>query len=121
MSLTPLRAVEIVYREYYRWARPLAGERTRAETAHEFTDKLTRKLEQISTRSRRIRSSQRLQADAQHLTDIYHSSLFSKDATQKSDARAAFNTWRHLRWRLIGARIRDFAFAHTAARNKTTE
>jgi len=121
MSLAPLKAVELVYREYYRWARPLAGERTRAETAHEFTDKLTRKLEQISTRSRRIRSSKRLQADAQRLTDIYHSSLFSKHATQKSDARAAFNTWKHLRWRLMIARIRDVLFAHSAPRNKTTE
>jgi transglutaminase-like putative cysteine protease len=120
MSLTPLKAVEIVYREYYRWARPLAGEPTRAETAHEFTDKLTRKLEQIGTHSRRIRSSKRLQADAQHLTDIYHSSLFSKHAAQKSDARAAFNTWRQLRWQLIVARMMDFAFAHSVARNKTT-
>lgn len=109
MSLAPSTAVDILYRRYYRLGRSLAGERTRAETAHEFTTKLIHKLEEIGAQSRRTKLLKRVQADVEQLTNIYLSSLFSKQVPQKNDARIAFHTWKRLRIQLILARIKNFA------------
>jgi len=39
------------------------------------------------------------------LTDLYQSTLFVDYRVQKKDARIAWRTWTHLRWRLFLARI----------------
>jgi hypothetical protein len=51
LRLVPSRAIERMYRRLYRLGRPLAGERTRAETAYEFVNKLTNKVNKLNERS----------------------------------------------------------------------
>lgn len=104
-SLPPLRAISSLYRRYYRLGRPLAGERTRAETAHEFTIKLLHRIEEIGSTSRRKKLLRHIQADVQQFTKIYLWSLFSKHTTQTGDASAAFALWKRLRWQLMIVRI----------------
>lgn len=108
MSLAPSKAVELLYRRYYRLGRPLAGARTRSETAYEFTEKLIRRYEDISARSKHIKWLKHIEAQALQFTNIYLSSMFSQHTIQKSDAGTAFNIWKHLRRQLIIARINIF-------------
>ncbi len=108
MRLLPSVAVEILYKRLYRSGRPLAGEWTRAETAHEFTDKLIAKLGEISHRLDRAKLFERIKNEVEVLTDIYHTSLFSKQSAQKEDVRVALHVWQHLRWQLFVAKLNNF-------------
>ena len=105
LRLSPSLAIERMYRRLYRLGRPLAGERTRAETAYEFVNKLSNKVHELSENSRAAKLLSRLQHEANTLTDLYHSTLFIDYQVQKKDAHVAWRTWRQLRWRLLIARI----------------
>lgn len=106
LHLAPAVAIEKVYRRLYRLGRPLAGERTQAETAYEFMQKLVAGINKLPvkerSRSRKLLSS--VQQDVKSLTDIYQSALFSHGNIQKNEARKALKTWKHLRPRLLMAR-----------------
>ena len=115
MRLSPAKAIERIYRSLYRLGRPLAGERAQAETASEFSDRLSHKLEEASQRSKLTKLFAETKNDMDQLTNIYYTSLFSQRHTQKKDAVIAFNTWKQLRMRLIIARV-----ASRLNRNKRT-
>jgi transglutaminase-like putative cysteine protease len=108
LSLAPSNAVSWIYRRYYRMGRPLAGPRTRAETASEFTDNLTRSIEAIRVRSEPAKASKQFKGEAQQLTHIYLLSLFSSHSTSKHDARKSFDLWKRLRRQLLIARLQSF-------------
>ena len=108
LNLAPSNAVSWIYRRYYRMGRPLAGPRTRAETASEFTDKLTRSIEAIRDRSEPAKASKQFNGEAQQLTHIYLLSLFSSHSTSKHDARKSFDLWKRLRRQLLIARLQSF-------------
>ena len=105
MRLAPAVAIERIYQKLYGLGRPLAGKHTQAETAYEFTDRLIHKIEETKKRSRLAKLFTAAQHDVDRLTNIYYSSLFSRHQTERNDALAAFNTWKHLRLRLMIARI----------------
>jgi transglutaminase-like putative cysteine protease len=105
MRLAPATAIERMYRGFYRAGRLLAGERTQAETAHEFMDKVIGRLNAMKEKSRLAKAYMNAQSNVLVLTDLYHSSLFSRQQTQKDDTSAALKTWKQLRWQLILARV----------------
>jgi hypothetical protein len=96
-----------MYRRLYRLGRPLAGERTRAETAYEYMQKLIDGIEAL-----RVKRSSHFagllsgaRQDVEFLTDLYHDALFSHSSVQKNEVRKALNVWKHLRLRLSIARV----------------
>jgi transglutaminase-like putative cysteine protease len=108
MRLAPATAVEKIYRRLYRLGRPLAGERTKAETAHEFMEKLVRKVNEVKKYPRFRNFFSSAQGDIETLTDMYQDTLFSDSAIGKGDSRTALNIWKHLRRRLLVARMSIF-------------
>lgn len=108
LSLTPVKAITLMYRGYYRLGRPLAGPRAQAETASEFTDKLTRSIEGIRNRSGVSKSLKHFKGEAQQLTHIYLLSLFSDHLTNKYDAKKSLAVWKRLRKQILIARLQDF-------------
>ena len=105
MRLSPATAIERIYRRLYRLGRPLAGERARAETAYEFTDRLIDKVQRIAQGSQFTKLFAKASDDIDLLTNIYYVSLFSGHSTQKKDSIKALNTWKQLRLRLMIARV----------------
>jgi hypothetical protein len=105
LRLAPAMAVEKIYRRLYRLGRPLAGERTRAETAYEFMRKLLRKMDVIRARSRFSNYLMPVERDIELLTDLYQNSLFAHYTIDAQEVRTALSTWKHLRLRLWLARL----------------
>jgi hypothetical protein len=108
LRLAPATAITKVYRRLYRMGRPLAGERTRAETAYEFMQKLVNGINEIQAGSRFTKLFSGARQDVELLTDMYQNTLFSHTNIQKHQARKALNTWKHLRLRLLIARVKTF-------------
>jgi transglutaminase-like putative cysteine protease len=102
----PVDAIGFLYRRYYRMGRSLAGNRTRAETASEFTYKLISRLDEMDKADSRGSATPR--AEAQQLTNIYLRSLFSNHSVQKGDSGYAFELWKQIRRQLLGARFKSF-------------
>ena len=102
--LAPVIAIEKIYHQLYRSGRTLAGEYTKAETAYEFMQKLSMKIEAIRASSRFKSFFSSAEKDITSLTDLYQDTLFTEYKTTKQDARNAWKTWQHLRWRLMLAR-----------------
>jgi hypothetical protein len=105
LRLAPAAAIEKIFRRLYRLGRPLAGERTRAETAYEFMQKLIYKMNTLSEHARLAKIIHPAQDDIRLLTELYQDTLFSHNNIRKNDARKALKMWRHVRWRLAIARI----------------
>ena len=103
--LVPSAALEKIYRQLYRLGRPLAGERSRAETAYEFMAKLIDQLNVLAESSRSTNYLDRASQSVEYLTEIYQASLFADHIIDKKDVRTALNTWKHLRLRLLRARL----------------
>ena len=119
LRLAPALAIERMYRRLYRLGRPLAGERTRAETAYEFVNRLVARASEINDLPRFAKILSRLQNDALTLTDLYHSTLFVDYPVQKKDAHTAWHTWKYLRWRLLFARLLLFRANRMPKANRT--
>jgi hypothetical protein len=105
--LAPAAAIEKIYRKLYRFGRPLAGERTKAETAYEFMQKLTHEMNAIRARSRFARLFGNAPKEIELLTELYQATLFAHTSIQKQQTRMAVNTWKRLRFRLLMARLRN--------------
>lgn len=101
----PVNAISSLFRKYYRLGRPLAGKRTHAETASEFTYKLIHNLEQIHNHSP---STNSFKEDAQQFTNVYLLSLFSNHSIGKEEAGKAFDSWKRLRRQLLAARLNRY-------------
>lgn len=108
MRLAPALAIEKIYRKLYRQGRSLAGERTRAETAYEFMQRLISKMDVIRQGSVLKKSMRSAQNNIELLTDLYQATLFSQSHIQKSDTKKALMAWKHLRLRLLIARMNAF-------------
>ncbi|MEO5886594.1 MAG: transglutaminase-like domain-containing protein, partial [Anaerolineales bacterium] len=108
MRLTPAATIERIYQNLYRLGRPLAGKYRQAETAYEFTDRLIHKLEETKKRSGFAKLFASTQNDVEKLTNFYYASLFSQHQTERNDASTAFDIWKHLRLRIIIARLNVF-------------
>jgi len=85
--------------------RPLAGERTKAETAYEFMHKLIDKVEAIRVGSRFGGYLSHASRDIEALTSIYQKTLFAHHFIDRQDARLVLYTWKHLRLRLWITRL----------------
>lgn len=105
LRLAPSDAIEKIYHKLYRFGRPLAGERTKAETAYEFMQKLIDKMNMIGARSRFAKLFHNSKQDIESLTELYQAALFAHTDIQKQDTRKAVNTWKRLRLRLLMARL----------------
>ena len=101
IRLAPAVAIEKIYRQLYRWGRPLAGERTKAETAYEFMTKLNDKIHKVMQQSHNPKYLSRTSQYIEYLTERYQDSLFALHTIDKQDVITAFHTWRHLRLRLL--------------------
>jgi hypothetical protein len=108
LRLSPTLATERMVRKLYRQARPLAGERTRAETAYEFKQKLVDQINTIARNSMIKRLLLSSQNDIELLTDLYQATLFRQNNIQKNDVRKALKAWKHLRLRLLIARMNAY-------------
>ena len=108
LRLAPALAIEKIYRKLYRQGRSLAGERTRAETAREFKLKLVDRMDTTGKKTIIKRLLFRARNDVELLTDLYQATLFSQNNIQKSDVKKALRTWKHLRWRLLMARMNAY-------------
>jgi transglutaminase-like putative cysteine protease len=104
--MAPVAAIEILYQRLYRSARPLAGKRTRAETAYEFTNKVIRNIQLINLAF--PRPQQMLKEDVNKLAAIYQTALFSDHDIDDRDVKHALNIWKRLRWSLMVERTRYF-------------
>jgi len=102
--LAPPVAVERIYRKFYRAGRRLMRERTYAETAHEFSDRMIYKLNDLFSTSRFMFLYANTANEISDLTDVYHTVLFRDIHIHKKDSHAAWTAWRSLRWRLWFAR-----------------
>ena len=109
LRLAPAMAVEKIYRRLYRLGRPLAGERTQAETAYEFMQKLVDAIHGIKAHSRFTKYLSRAQQDVHFLTELYQDTLFARHTLDREGVRTALNTWRHLRLRMLILRLHVFA------------
>lgn len=105
LNLEPSVAIALLYKRFYRSGRPLVGSYTRGETAQEFTAKLIHAVDQVWTRIKPTRISNRTRSNIQQLTDLYQSSLFKDQTAQVDDVKAALHVWGNLRIQLIAARI----------------
>jgi len=105
LRMTPVLAIERIYRKFYRAGRPFAGTRARAETSHEFAQKLIYKLAELTESSRFKKLLANIKNNATTLTNLYDSALFIDVQIQNQDSHTAWRTWTHLRWRLLFARI----------------
>lgn len=105
LRMAPAIAVERIYRQFYRFGRPLAGENAKAETASEFMQKLIRQMNQTGERSRFAGYLVRAPGEVEQLTNIYQDSLFAHHPIEKKDVRTAVSIWKHLRVRLLTARM----------------
>ncbi|HSL45260.1 MAG TPA: transglutaminase-like domain-containing protein [Anaerolineales bacterium] len=105
MRLAPATALEKIYRRLYRLGRPLAGERTKAETANEFMQKLVNNLDGIKQYSRFKKLFVRAEDEIELLTGMYQETLFSDNKIQKHHVRKALKTWKGLRLRLLFTRM----------------
>jgi hypothetical protein len=124
LQLAPAAAIEKIYRKLYRFGRPLVGERTKAETAYEFMQKLTHEMNTLGTRSRFAKLFRNAQKDIELLTELYQATLFAHTEIQKQDTRKAVNTWKRLRLRLLFARLSnllDYVILSRGRRISTTE
>jgi transglutaminase-like putative cysteine protease len=108
LRLAPALAIEKMIRKLYRQARPLAGERTRAETAYEFKQKLVDQINTIARNSMIKRLLLSSQNEIELLTDLYQATLFRQNNIQKNDVRKALKAWKHLRLRLLIARMNAY-------------
>ncbi len=109
MRLPPENAVERMYRQLYRLGRPLAGERTKAETAYEFMSKLIDRINDIREHSRHTKYLSHVEHAVEYLTDLYQDTLFAHHTIDKDDVRKALTAWNHLRLRLLLARLHVIA------------
>jgi transglutaminase-like putative cysteine protease len=105
LRLAPAVAIEKIYRQLYRLGRPLAGERTKAETAYEFMAKLIANFNRIGEGSRIAQYILRARHDIVLLTNAYQGTLFTLHTMDQKNVQTAFNTWKHLRLRLVIARV----------------
>jgi transglutaminase-like putative cysteine protease len=108
LRLAPALAIEKIVRKLYRQGRSLAGERTRAETAYEFKQKLVDQMNTMEKKSIVKRLLLSSQNDIESLTDLYQATLFSQNHIQKNDVKKALKAWKHLRVRLLIARMNSF-------------
>ena len=108
LNRAPASAIAILYHRYYRMGRPLAGARTGAETASEFTSRLIYNIDEISVRSRRTQTSKSIKENVQQLTKLYLLSVFSNHSIEKGDARKAFDLWKRLRRQLWLTRLKGY-------------
>jgi hypothetical protein len=106
MRLAPEIVIERIYRRLYRLGRPVAGERTRAETAHEFMQKLVSRIDTLSAHSRFSKLLSNIPENVELLTRLYQDSLFSPVHLEKNDSIKAWDAWKSLRLRLWIARVR---------------
>ena len=120
MRLAPALAIERVYRRLYHLGRPLAGQRAQAETAYEFMQKLAGEIDSIKGHSRFTALFSSVRQDVESLTHMYHSTLFSRNNIQKNDAHRALRTWKHLRLRLMVARINVIARSRWSSRRRSS-
>jgi transglutaminase-like putative cysteine protease len=104
LRLAPGTAIEKIYRKLYRFGRSLAGERTKAETAYEFMQKLTYGMNTIGAGSRLAKLFHGAEHEIELLTELYQATLFAHTEIQKQHTRKAVNAWKRLRWRLLMAR-----------------
>jgi hypothetical protein len=107
-----------MYRRLYRWGRPLAGERTKAETAYEFMGKLIARIDTITGHSRFANDLFRTKRDVKHLTDLYQDTLFAHHILVRDDVSSALDTWKRLRSRLFFARL--YVVAKTASSRRSS-
>ena len=112
--LAPPVAIERIYRKFYRAGRPLMHERTYAETAHEFADRMAYKLNDSFANSRFKFLYANTATEISDLTDVYHSVLFRDIHIHRKDFHVAWNAWRSIRWRLWFARTILSLQAHVA-------
>jgi hypothetical protein len=105
LRLSPATAMEKIYRRLYRVGRPLAGERTDAETAYEFMQKLINAIQTIREHSRFTNYLSKASQDIRFLTDTYQATLFAHHTLAKEDVRTTLNTWKRLRVLLYLARV----------------
>ena len=105
LRLAPAAAIERIYRRLYHMGRPLASERTKAETAYEFMKKLIYRIDAFRERSRYTNYLSRGPHEIEYLTDVYQNSLFADHRFGRHDVMTALQTWKHLRLRLLLARF----------------
>lgn len=105
LNRAPASSVAYLFRRYYRMGRSLAGERTPAETAYEFTSRLTHRMDEIRRSSKYVKPSSTFEEQAQQFTNTYLLSLFSNHPLEKNDANQAFELWKRLRGQLWIARF----------------
>ena len=105
LRLAPAAAMERIYRRLYHVGRPLASERTKAETAYEFMKKLIYRIDAFRERSRYTNYLSRGPHEIEYLTDVYQNSLFADHRFGRHDVMTALQTWKHLRLRLLLARF----------------
>jgi hypothetical protein len=115
LRLAPNIAIEKIYRRLYHVGRPLAGERTRAETAYEFHQKLVRKIHAVGEHSRFAKFFMDARQEIESLTSVYQDTLFSDNNIKKKDVRKALNTWKRLRLRLLITRTYGVATSSATA------
>jgi transglutaminase-like putative cysteine protease len=113
LRLAPPVAIQILYRRLYRAGRPLAGERTRAETAYEFMNKLIQGIHTVHEELKFRHAPHKVKKDVEQLTLLYQSSLFSNHHVDEHDVKMALKAWSHLRWSLFIERIKYFISRRT--------
>ena len=121
LRLAPATAIEKIYRNLYRSGRTLAGERTKAETAHEFMQKLVHKMNTLGERSPFTKLFISTQQDIELLTELYQATLFTHHKIQKKEARTAWDTWKRLRLRLWLAHLNVLAKERLSRPNQSQD
>jgi len=105
LQMQPAHAIEQIYRKFYRAGRPFVGAQLHSETALEFAQKLTLKLNELEELSIFKNMLTSIKSNTAKLTDLYNSSLFIDVKIQKVYTRTAWHAWTQLRWRLFFTKV----------------
>jgi transglutaminase-like putative cysteine protease len=119
-QLSPSIAIERIYQNFYRTGRPLMGERTYSETAREFAERMTNKLNDKFSTSRFKFLYVNTHHEITNLTNLYHAVLFRNIDIPKNDFQVAWNSWKRIRLRLWFARLTSIRLKRSRLLHRTS-
>lgn len=98
--LSPLAALQAIYREVYRRGRGLAAPARAGGTPLEYSAVLGRRLTQIAAGKRPARLIAPATGELRSLAELYSRSLYGPVPADPQARGAALRIWKRLRWRL---------------------
>ena len=105
IRLAPSQAIQHLYKQLRRLARPVTGFASKNQTAHQYASALVWRLASLTARPGLQEWLSPSRSEIDQLTELYSRSLFAPVSPSRADARGAARVWSRLRWRLMLANL----------------